>query len=179
LALLDALHIDKFRAVGISTGGMTLLHMATKQPERVEAMALVGATHYFPKQCREIMAGVQFDNFTDEELALYRRLHKHGDEQIRLLAEQFFQFRDNYDDMNFTPPYLSTVTAKTLVLHGDRDKFFPVSIAVELYRSIPNSYLWIVPNGGHVPFDEDWKPDDTQRLLQFLKGEWDGKNSPR
>lgn len=179
LALLDALHISRFRAIGISAGGMTLLHMATTQPERVESMVLVGATSYFPNQARAIMAAVDFDKFTDEELAFYRRLHKHGDEQIRLLAEQFVQFSDNYDDMNFTSPYLSTVTAKTLILHGDRDEFFPVSIAVELYQSIPSSYLWIVPNGGHVPFDEDWKPDDTNRLLQFLKGEWEGKNSPR
>ena len=34
-ALLDMLKIQKFRAMGISTGGMTLLHMATSQPERI------------------------------------------------------------------------------------------------------------------------------------------------
>jgi hypothetical protein len=26
-----------------------------------------------------------------------------------------------------------------------------VNIPVEMYHSIPHSYLWIVPNGGHVP----------------------------
>ena len=31
---------------------MTLLHMATQQPERVEAMVLVGPTIYFPEQAR-------------------------------------------------------------------------------------------------------------------------------
>ena len=81
--LLDALHIDQCRAVGISTGGMTLLHMATSQAKRVESMALVGATHFFPVDSREIMASVQFDKLTDEELLL-RSLHKHGDEQIRI-----------------------------------------------------------------------------------------------
>src|SRR5262249_31992409 len=34
-ALLDRLEIRKFRSMGISTGGMTLIHMATRQPERV------------------------------------------------------------------------------------------------------------------------------------------------
>jgi pimeloyl-ACP methyl ester carboxylesterase len=53
--------------------------------------------------------------------------------------------------MNFTPPYLSTITARTLIVHGDRDPFFPVSIPVEVYRAIPDSYLWVVPNGGHKP----------------------------
>ena len=46
--LLDQLGINTFKAMGISTGGMTLLHMATTQRERVEAMVLIGATSYFP-----------------------------------------------------------------------------------------------------------------------------------
>ena len=49
-ALLDHLAIDEFKAMGISTGGMTLLHMATTQPQRVTAMVLIGATSYFPAE---------------------------------------------------------------------------------------------------------------------------------
>src|SRR5436309_5552444 len=52
-ALLERLGITTFKAMGISTGGMTLLHMATQQPSRVEAMVLIGATIYFPEQARE------------------------------------------------------------------------------------------------------------------------------
>src|SRR5262245_38350069 len=36
-ALLDRLGIQRFKAVGTSSGGMTLLHMATQQPNRIEA----------------------------------------------------------------------------------------------------------------------------------------------
>src|SRR5579863_6918855 len=39
-ALLDHLSVHQFRAMGISTGGMTLIHMATQQPSRVEGMVL-------------------------------------------------------------------------------------------------------------------------------------------
>ena len=52
--------------------------------------------------------------------------------------------------MNFTAPYLGTIKARTLIVHGDRDQFFPVSIPIEMYRSIPDSALWIIPQGGHV-----------------------------
>jgi pimeloyl-ACP methyl ester carboxylesterase len=38
-----------------------------------------------------------------------------------------------------------------MIIHGDRDPFFPVSIPVEAYQAIPDAYLWIVPNGGHLP----------------------------
>jgi pimeloyl-ACP methyl ester carboxylesterase len=53
--------------------------------------------------------------------------------------------------MNFTAPLLSTIRARTLIVHGDRDEFFPVNIPVEMYQAIPSAYLWIIANGGHVP----------------------------
>jgi hypothetical protein len=53
-ALLDHLEIKACKGLGIS-GGATLLHMATKQPERVMGMVLVSATPYFSKQAHPIM----------------------------------------------------------------------------------------------------------------------------
>ncbi len=54
--------------------------------------------------------------------------------------------------MAFTPPSLSTIKARTLVIHGGRDWAYPVHIAMEMYESIQDCYLWVVPNGGHWPF---------------------------
>jgi pimeloyl-ACP methyl ester carboxylesterase len=44
LLLLDKLGIDRFSAMGMSSGGMALLHMATSQPKRIDAMVLISAT---------------------------------------------------------------------------------------------------------------------------------------
>lgn len=150
-ALMDHLGIRKAKAMGISTGGMTLIHMATSQPDRVEAMVLIGATIYFPEQAREILRKVTVESLKPEDYERMRQVHVHGDEQIRSLRRQFNNFKDSYDDMNFTGPLLSTIKARTLIIHGDRDEFFPVNIPVEMYHSIPRSALWIVPNGRHVP----------------------------
>ena len=171
-ALLDVLKIKRFRAMGISTGGMTLIHMATQQPERVEAMVLIGATIYFPEQARQIMRKTTVEGLTEQKWETYRSRHKHGDDQIRALVNQFHGFKDSYGDMNFTPPYLSTIKARTFVVHGDRDEFFPVSIPVEMYRSIPKSYLWIIPNGGHVPIFGENEATFTEKALAFLNGDW-------
>ena len=75
--------------------------------------------------------------------------------------------------MNFTAPYLSTITAKTLIVHGDRDHLFPVSIPVEMYSAVPNAYLWIVPNGDHVPIMDKRAEAFTRTVLEFLGGEWE------
>jgi pimeloyl-ACP methyl ester carboxylesterase len=150
-ALLDSLGIRHFKAMGFSTGGMTLIHMATQQPSRLEAMVLIAATIYFPEQARAIMRGATVESLTPADYERGRQVHKRGDEQIRELQQQFHNFKDSYDDMNFTRPYLSIITARTLIVHGDRDPFFPVEIPIEMYRGIPNAELWIIPHGGHVP----------------------------
>lgn len=172
LALLDHLGIRTFSAMGVSTGGMTLLHMATSQPDRVESMVLIGSTIYFPEPAREIMRRANPDNIDAKEMERLRGVHVHGDEQIRALRRQFNAFKDSYDDMNFTPPHLATIKAKALIVHGDRDEFFPVNIPLEMYRSIPKSYLWIVPSGSHVPIG-DHAEEFKKVALEFLAGKWD------
>ena len=65
-ALLDHLGVRTCKAVGISAGGNVLLHMATKQPDRVTAMVLVSATPYFPAQALRIMSQYA-DNLPQEQ----------------------------------------------------------------------------------------------------------------
>jgi pimeloyl-ACP methyl ester carboxylesterase len=177
-ALLDHLGIREFRGIGSSSGGMILIHMATQQPDRVEAMVLASATIYFPEQARENQRQADPDAMSQERWKKLRRIHKHGDDQIRALIEQFRAFADIYNDMNFTPPYLSTITARTLIVHGDRDKHFPVSIPVQMYKSIPRSYLWIIPNKGHGSrtWDDALYAFFTKTVLEFLQGTWEQPN---
>ena len=70
--------------------------------------------------------------------------------------------------MNLTPPYLATIKARTLIIHGDRDEFFPVAIPVEMYNAIPGSQLWIVPKGDHVPIYDGRTPEFLRVTRQFL-----------
>jgi pimeloyl-ACP methyl ester carboxylesterase len=150
-ALLDDVGIRTIKAIGLSAGAKTLLHMATQQPERVDAMVVVSATPYFPAPARAAMAQLAVDTLSEAEWATLRQRHVHGDDQIRMLYAQMQGLKDSHDDMAFTPPLLATITARTLVVHGDRDPLYPVELALELYRAIPASALWVIPNGGHGP----------------------------
>ena len=171
-ALLDQLGVTRFTAMGISTGGMTLLHMATQQRDRIEAMVLIGATTAFPEPARAIMRRVSGDSVPPQVRQNYSACASRGDPQIRELATQFARFRDSYDDMNFTTPFLGTIRARTLIVHGDRDQFFPVDIPVEMYRAIPEAALWVVPRGGHVPIF-------GRHLREFLEVTTDFLANPR
>lgn len=169
LVLLDKLSIDRFSAMGMSSGGMALLHMATSQPRRVDSMVLISATSHFPDEARAIMRRASFGTMPPLVQEMYRECAKRGDEQISQLISQFNALAENYDDMNFTAHDLSTIRARTLIVHGDRDRFFPVEIPLALYRSIPEGALWIVPGGDHVPIFDPTVPF-TSTALRFLDG---------
>lgn len=161
IALLDHLGLGAVKGLGVSAGGNILLHMATKHPDRVEAMVLVSATPYFPAQARVIMRGYP-DSLPEEQWEALRRRHPGGEAQIRAILESTRAFADSYDDMNFTPPYLAAIQARTLIVQGDRDPLYPVELSVEMARAIPRSSLWIVPGGGHGPIG-------GERWAEFVK----------
>jgi pimeloyl-ACP methyl ester carboxylesterase len=160
-ALLDHLGIGACKGIGVSGGGNTLLHMATKQPERLAAMVLVSATPYFPEQARTIMR-TYADALPEKQWDVLRQRHAGGDVQIKALMASTKAFAETYDDMNFTPPLLSTIQARTLLVQGDRDPLYPVELSVEMAKAIPKSRLWIIPNGGHGPII-------GERWAEFLK----------
>ena len=167
--LLDHLGVDRFSAVGFSTGGMTLLHMATARPERIRSLVLVAAQTHYSDETRERITQFTAPPELEEQLP---RFH-HGDEdRIEGLKRQFAAMADNYDDMAFTPARLGTISARTLVMLGDRDRFVPVRMATEMFDAIPNANLWIVPNGEH-PVHLGIRELFKTTALEFL-----GKGSP-
>ncbi len=50
---------------------------------------------------------------------------------------------------------LGKITARTLIVQGDRDPFYPLQISVDMAAAIPESSLWIVPGAGHGPIGEE------------------------
>ena len=167
-ALLDHLNIPRVKAIGLSGGGIALLHMATAEPACVESMVLVSAPPYFPEQARTIQRQFSVAMVSDVELARMRVSHAGGEAQIDQLFAMVRGLADNYEDVNFTPPYLSTITADTLIVFGDRDPLYPVSIAFEMYKAIPRSALWVVPDGGHGPVFRERAPQFVSTSLEFL-----------
>jgi pimeloyl-ACP methyl ester carboxylesterase len=157
LALLDHLKIERCSGLGISGGGNVLLHMAAKQPQRIRAMVLVSATPYFPEQARPIMRAYP-DSLSASQREVLHSCHPGGEAQIDGILASTRAFADSHDDMNFTPPHLATIQARTLIEQGDRDPLYPVELSVEMAKAIPNSSLWIIPNSGHGPvIGEKWR----------------------
>jgi len=55
-------------------------------------------------------------------------------------------------------------------VHGDRDPLYPVELALEMYRSIPASALWVVPDAGHGPIFGSMAAPFVDTAVAFLRG---------
>jgi len=168
LALMDRLEIVRLKAIGVSMGAKTLLHVATMAPDRVEAMVLVSAAPHFPDATRAIMRAAADVAHSEDEWVLMRRWHVRGDPQIRALWAMGRQFAENRDDMRFSARELGRIRARTLIVHGENDFLYPVSLAEELRAGIPGSELWLVPNGGHGPIFGPMAEPFRQRAIDYL-----------
>lgn len=173
-ALLDDLDIDKVNAMGFSSGAMTLTHMATIDTSRIMAMVLIGSAPFFPESCRELQKDVSFETISEGWMKALTRQHPGGESQIRSLLKQFHDMAYSYDDMNFTEAYLSSINTPTFIIHGDRDEYFPIDLPVDSYKSMPNSYLWIVPNHRHnsIHSKSIWAAPFIDAINQFFSGKW-------
>lgn len=142
LAILDQLGIARTRAIGLSLGAKTLLHVATLAPERIDAMVLVSATPRMPEAAHA---------------AIREALLRHGAPEV-----------EDPDDLRFGPERLSQITARTLIVAGDRDPLYPVELAVEIFRGIPDAALAVVPFGGHGPIFGGEREPFVRSALSFL-----------
>jgi pimeloyl-ACP methyl ester carboxylesterase len=167
-ALLDKLGLRQVKAMGISAGAMTLLHLSIDDPARISSMVLIGATNAFPQQARDVVRTMDFDNQSTEMRGYLSACTSRGDDQARGLMRQMRGFATSYDDMNLTPADLARIRARTLIIHGDRDEFFPIDVPVTLYKAIPTSQLWVVPNGDHVPIHGTRTPEFVRVATAFL-----------
>ena len=177
LALMSRIGIDRTYGIGVSGGGITLLHMACLEPSRIEAAVLVSVPPYFSDQSRAFQRAFTPDLLPPQELALMKKRHVHGEEQIDRLFARARGFADDHEDVRFSSAMLNRVRARTLLVFGDRDPLYPVSLAAELYAGLPNAALWVLPNAGHAPVFAEHAERFVDEALGFLG--WNGGDDGR
>ena len=168
VALLHHLRVPRVKAIGLSGGGIALMHLAVMEPALIDAMVVVSAPPYFPEQSRAIQRQVSEAGLGEAEREAMRARHRGGDAQIAALYSHVRGFADDHTDVRFTREMLATIAADTLIVFGDRDPLYPVTLATELFAGIPRSQLWVVPNGGHGPVFGEHAGRFAETALAFL-----------
>lgn len=169
MRLLDHLQLEAAHIVGVSMGGMIAQELAFKEPQRVKTLTLmstfIGGPNRVPTPIEVALAIYQFDDPEASESQLEalfgEKYLEENREAITNIAQyynpadprgMYYQLAASaqwlYDDS--TAEGLSTITAKTLVLHGGQDQFAPVENAKRLSNAIVDSKLLIWPQAGHA-----------------------------
>jgi len=175
IGLLEALHIDSVNVMGISSGGFVTLYIATIRPQLTKKIIVIGGQIYYSNTTRKVITSLGEPGKNPVMSQEYLN-NTHGKQKGTLIARQFWNFRKLYGDPSFSPDVLSTIKARTLIIHGDNDPIAPVTNAWEMYQNIPQAHLWVVPNGGHVPIMEPGNQNDfIRRVLEFLRDDWERK----
>ncbi|TMI64624.1 MAG: alpha/beta hydrolase [Bacteroidetes bacterium] len=139
-ALLEAMKIDSAYVVGWSDGGINGLLLAIHHPEKVKKLAITGAnlrpdTTAVPQSIWDLVYPIynELKNIVNKNEA-----QKNALKMMRLLSEQ----------PHIPLTDLHKISCPTLVIGGDHD-VIKEEHTMEIYKNIPKSYLWILPNSGH------------------------------
>jgi 3-oxoadipate enol-lactonase len=150
--MVDSLGLETFHLMGYSMGAMTALGFATRAPERLRTLVVVGiTTEREPRAsvARRLMDPARIIRDDPAWAADMTRtldpLQGAGAWQRLLLAIA----EDVAIQPLLSPGELRGITAPTLVACGDRDPLVPVKQAWDLARQVRDGRLFVAPDSGH------------------------------
>ena len=166
IAFLDAVVGGPADLVGYSDGATTALHVALQRPDLVRRLVLISGQFHKRGLVQGIIdaPGVAEMLVSSPLAASYAEVSPDGREHFPVIVEKITQL--GLTGPTLEAEQLSVVTARTLVMASDDDGVH-LEHTVELYRSIPDSELAIVPGTSHLLVAE--KPELVLDLvLRFL-----------
>ncbi len=179
-ALIEQLGFERAIVIGHSTGGTVSVLTALRQPQRVQALVLVGAMVYsayatskLPPPMLKMMTAakplfarlmrVMIGAFYTKALrALWHRQELLTDADIAAYRADFMA---EAWDRAFLESFLATkplgldaqvpgLTLPTLVITGAHDRAVKPEESERLAAAVPNAQLVVIPDCGHIPHEE-------------------------
>ncbi len=172
--LLDALGIERAHIVGASMGGMIAQLVAADYPQKTLSLTSIMSTTGnpdLPRATPEAMARLNtpapdptkdLEGFLDSAVAGAKVMAgTYPIDEALTRANSLSNFKRSYYPVGFQRQYagimaspdrrpkLKTITAPTVVLHGDADPLVPVTGGKDTAANIPGADLRIVPGVGH------------------------------
>lgn len=151
-AFVDGLGLTSFHLVGFSMGAMTALRFASRHPERVRTLVVVGITTQREPRVSVARRLMDPPRILADDPAWAAELSRRHDTGQGAGAWQRLLpaiVADVAVQPLLGPRELHVITAPTMVACGDRDPFVPVDHAWGLSRQIPGGRLFIAPECGH------------------------------
>ena len=172
--LLDALGIERAHVVGASMGGMIAQLVAADHPHKTLSLTSIMSSTgnpNLPRATPEAMARLNTpapDPNKDLEGFLASAVEgakvmasRYPPDEAAVRAQSLSDFKRSYYPVGFQRQYagimaspdrrpkLKTITAPTVVIHGDADPLVPLAGGRDTAENIPGAELIVVPGVGH------------------------------
>jgi pimeloyl-ACP methyl ester carboxylesterase len=149
-AFVIGLGLEQVHICGHSSGAMQLLFLVHKHPELVHTLTLVSSTYNFDERVKAYVREIR-SNAPKEWIDSLTTLHSEiqGSDCGEHILDLWCDAVQRPDELPYSLEDLREISCPTLIMHGDRDPFFPIHIPTTMYQAIPNSELCIFPNCGH------------------------------
>ncbi|MBK1642926.1 alpha/beta hydrolase [Chromatium okenii] len=179
-AMIEQLGFTRAIVIGHSTGGTVSLLTALRQPERVQALVLVGAMVYsayatskLPAPMLKMMTAAKplFARLMRVMIGVFytKALRALWHRQELLTEADIAAYRADFMaeawDRAFLESFLATkplgldtqvpgLTLPTLVITGAHDRAVKPEESERLAAAVPNAQLVVIPDCGHIPHEE-------------------------
>jgi len=168
IALMDDLGTGPAHLVGWSDGGDVGLLVAIKRPDLVRKLVVMGANFSAAGLTPEAAAAFEPETPTTI-VPVMRDMWKEAAVDPERFDVVFEKMQHCWFDFAIPPADLARIAAPTLVMAGD-DDIARFEHTIELYETIPDAQLAVIPGASHVAPIE--KPELVNQLvLDFLSAE--------
>ncbi len=166
--LLDSLNIEKVLVLGFSGGGIVGLLFAALYPQRVLALAVMGAQPAINAQnvasIRHWLIETPLPEDWQKELAKL-----HGEPYWRSLPRMYVEGQEALVAVGgviITDEELASIRCPALIMHGKRDRIVPADYARIISERLPNSQILLFDAGhaAHLRCEKEY----TSSIMGFF-----------
>jgi pimeloyl-ACP methyl ester carboxylesterase len=143
-ALLDKLNLKQCYVIGWSDGGINGLLLAIRHPDKVKKLAVTGANLWPDTSAVAPFVynyALNMNLKGQDTIKKIKNVTPEMKNQLKLLHLLTYEPHIKLEDVK-------KITCPTLVIGGDHD-VIRTKHTMLIAETIPNSYLWILPNSGH------------------------------
>ena len=168
VALLDMLQLEQVLVLGFSDGAIVALLLAALHPQRVRALAVLGAQPSINAQnvaaIRHWLLEVPLSEEWQAQLA-----ELHGEPYWRTLPGMYVAAQEGLvaaGGVLITDEELAAVRCSALIMHGVRDRVVPADYSRYIHEHIAGSRLLLFDAGhaAHIRCEEEY----TKAVLEFF-----------
>jgi len=152
IAFMDNLGVNRSHLVGHSDGANVAALVAIRRPDLARTVVMIGgnfSTDYLSNEVRESQRGLTPEDARrafPEVMDLYFAVTPDAEMRFPVLLRMLGEMHAS--DWSIPRSELNRMDTRTLIVSGDRD-IIPLSHTLEMYKSIRNAELWVIPGTGH------------------------------